>query len=197
MVAPVLMKYGSDAQKPRYLPRILDGTDWWCQGYSEPGSGSDLASLRTRADRAGRSLRRQRPEDLDHARPARRHDVLPRAHRSRREEAGGHLVPSDRHEDAGHHRASDHHARRGSRSQRSLLRGREGAGRKPRRRGESRLDLREVSARPRAHGHCARRAVEARARVSQATRAERRRSTAGRCCTIPSSPRRSPRSKSN
>jgi alkylation response protein AidB-like acyl-CoA dehydrogenase len=53
MVAPVLMKYGSDAQKTRYLPRILDGTDWWCQGYSEPGSGSDLASLRTRAERQG------------------------------------------------------------------------------------------------------------------------------------------------
>jgi alkylation response protein AidB-like acyl-CoA dehydrogenase len=51
MVAPVLMKYGSDAQKAHYLPRILDGTDWWCQGYSEPGSGSDLASLRTRAER--------------------------------------------------------------------------------------------------------------------------------------------------
>jgi alkylation response protein AidB-like acyl-CoA dehydrogenase len=53
MVAPVLMKYGSDAQKSYYLPRILDGTDWWCQGYSEPGSGSDLASLRTRAERQG------------------------------------------------------------------------------------------------------------------------------------------------
>ncbi|WP_250513409.1 acyl-CoA dehydrogenase family protein [Caballeronia sp. INDeC2] len=53
MVAPVLMKYGSAAQKSRYLPRILDGTDWWCQGYSEPGSGSDLASLRTRAERRG------------------------------------------------------------------------------------------------------------------------------------------------
>lgn len=53
MVAPVLMKYGSEAQKRRYLPRILDGTDWWCQGYSEPGSGSDLASLRTRAERRG------------------------------------------------------------------------------------------------------------------------------------------------
>ncbi|TKC80062.1 pimeloyl-CoA dehydrogenase large subunit [Trinickia terrae] len=53
MVAPVLMKYGSEAQKRHYLPRILDGTDWWCQGYSEPGSGSDLASLRTRAERVG------------------------------------------------------------------------------------------------------------------------------------------------
>jgi alkylation response protein AidB-like acyl-CoA dehydrogenase len=53
MVAPVLMKYGSDAQKQHYLPRILDGTDWWCQGYSEPGAGSDLASLRTRAERSG------------------------------------------------------------------------------------------------------------------------------------------------
>jgi len=50
MVAPVLMKYGSQEQKDHYLPRILSGEDWWCQGYSEPGSGSDLASLRTRAD---------------------------------------------------------------------------------------------------------------------------------------------------
>ena len=49
MVGPVVMKFGSDEQKAFYLPRILSGEDVWCQGYSEPGSGSDLASLQTRA----------------------------------------------------------------------------------------------------------------------------------------------------
>jgi acyl-CoA dehydrogenase len=49
MVAPVIMRYGTDAQKSHYLPRILSGEDYWCQGYSEPGSGSDLASLQLRA----------------------------------------------------------------------------------------------------------------------------------------------------
>jgi alkylation response protein AidB-like acyl-CoA dehydrogenase len=53
MLAPVLMKYGSQEQKDYYLPRILDGSDWWCQGYSEPGAGSDLASLKTKAVREG------------------------------------------------------------------------------------------------------------------------------------------------
>jgi alkylation response protein AidB-like acyl-CoA dehydrogenase len=53
MLAPVLQKFGSDAQKAHYLPRILSGQDWWCQGYSEPGAGSDLASLKTRAVRDG------------------------------------------------------------------------------------------------------------------------------------------------
>ena len=49
MLAPVLMAFGREDQKKAYLPRILAGDDWWCQGYSEPGAGSDLASLQTKA----------------------------------------------------------------------------------------------------------------------------------------------------
>ncbi|MDF3944274.1 acyl-CoA dehydrogenase family protein [Achromobacter denitrificans] len=53
MIGPVLMKYGSAEQQARFLPRIPRVEGWWCQGYSEPGSGSDLASLKTRAERDG------------------------------------------------------------------------------------------------------------------------------------------------
>ena len=51
MVAPVIMAFGSDEQKARHLPPILSSDVWWCQGYSEPGSGSDLASLQMKAER--------------------------------------------------------------------------------------------------------------------------------------------------
>ncbi|MEO1203539.1 MAG: acyl-CoA dehydrogenase family protein [Pseudomonadota bacterium] len=53
MVGPVIYTFGNEAQKARFLPDILASDTWWCQGYSEPGSGSDLASLKTRADLAG------------------------------------------------------------------------------------------------------------------------------------------------
>ncbi len=53
MCGPVLIGYGTEEQKNYYLPRILDGSDFWCQGYSEPGSGSDLASLQMSAKEDG------------------------------------------------------------------------------------------------------------------------------------------------
>ncbi|MZR29305.1 acyl-CoA dehydrogenase family protein [Sneathiella litorea] len=53
MVGPVIYTFGNQEQKDYYLPRILNSDDWWCQGYSEPGSGSDLASLQTKAVRDG------------------------------------------------------------------------------------------------------------------------------------------------
>ncbi|MEQ1549399.1 MAG: acyl-CoA dehydrogenase family protein [Chakrabartia sp.] len=53
MVAPCIMRFGTPAQQAHYLPRLLAGEDYWCQGYSEPQAGSDLASLALRADRDG------------------------------------------------------------------------------------------------------------------------------------------------
>jgi pimeloyl-CoA dehydrogenase large subunit len=53
MVGPVIAAFGNEAQKHRFLPRIANIDDWWCQGFSEPGAGSDLASLKTRAERQG------------------------------------------------------------------------------------------------------------------------------------------------
>lgn len=53
MVGPVIYTFGSEEQKKRFLPRIANVDDWWCQGFSEPGSGSDLASLKTKAEKKG------------------------------------------------------------------------------------------------------------------------------------------------
>ena len=172
MLGPVLIKYGSEAQKRHWLPRILDGDDWWCQGYSEPGAGSDLASLKATARRDRRPLRGQRPEDLDHARPARQHDLLPRAHREGRQEAGGHQLPADRHDLPRRRGAAHHHARRRARGQRGVLHRRARAGGEPGGRGEQGLDLRQVPADLRAHQHRRRRLLDGRARAPEARRGD-------------------------
>ena len=112
---------------------------------------------------SGRPLRRHRPEDLDDARPLRRLDLLPGAHRCERQAPGGHLLPPDRHEDARHHRAADHPDGRRPRRERGVLRRGEGARREPRSRGGQGLDGGEVPPRPRAHGHRPGGPVQARA----------------------------------
>src|SRR3979411_871558 len=53
MGGPVICAFGTEQQEKHYLPRIANVDDWWCQGFSEPGSGSDLASLKTKAERKG------------------------------------------------------------------------------------------------------------------------------------------------
>ncbi len=53
MLGPALLEYGSEAQKSEHMPKIASGDIWWCQGYSEPGAGSDLASLQTKAEDMG------------------------------------------------------------------------------------------------------------------------------------------------
>ena len=106
MLAPVLYTFGTDEQKKRFLPGIYNGEVWWCQGYSEPGAGSDLASLKTRAERVKGDDGKEYyivngQKTWTTLEPARRLGLLPGPHRSRRQAAGGHLVPADRHEDAG------------------------------------------------------------------------------------------------
>ncbi len=107
MVGPVIIAFGSEAQKRRHLPRIANLDDWWCQGFSEPGAGSDLASLKTAARRDGDHYVVNGQKTWTTTGAARRLDLLPGAHRSGGEEAGRHLVPADRHEDARHHGAAD------------------------------------------------------------------------------------------
>ncbi len=148
MCAAVLLKFGTDAQRQKFLPRIYHGEDFWCQGYSEPGSGSDLASLSTRAVRDGEHyvVNGQKTwTTLGHM--ADWIFCLVRTEPAPRAQAGRHFIPAHRHEDAGHHRAPVEADGRWQRSQRSVLRRRPRSGREPRARRRQGLDGRQVSAR--------------------------------------------------
>ena len=83
MTGPALMQWGTDEQKQRYLKPIIAADEIWCEGMSEPGAGSDLAAMQTRADLQGDYFHRQRPEGLDHACPSLGFLPALRAHRSR------------------------------------------------------------------------------------------------------------------
>ena len=119
MVAPVIMAFGTPEQQKRFLPGIAQR-----RGLVEPGLQRAGLGLRPRLGEdqrraQGRQVHRQRPEDLDHARPVRRLDLLPGAHQHRRQAADRHQLPADRHEVARRHRAADQAAgRRAARSTR-------------------------------------------------------------------------------
>ena len=99
MLGPALLKFGTEEQKKHFLPQIARGEIRWCQGYSEPGAGSDLAGLADQGRGQGRPLAGQRPEGLDQLRRQGRLDLLPRPHLDR-VQAPGHQLPAVRHGDA-------------------------------------------------------------------------------------------------
>ena len=97
MGAPTVVTHGTEEQKERYLRPLFTGEEVWCQLFSEPGAGSDVAGLAHPRRARRRRVDRQRPEGLDDARPPRPVGDARRPHRSRRAEAQGHDVLRRRH----------------------------------------------------------------------------------------------------
>ena len=187
MLGPVLIAFGTEAQKKRYLPDIRHSNTWWAQGFSEPGAGSDLAAVRTTAVKGtdadgehfivnGHKVWTSYAQWCSMMFALVRTDPAAQA-------AGGHLLPADRHEVAGCRAAPDPHARRRHRPQRGLPRQRARAGREPGRRAEQGLVLRQVPARPRAHRHRRHRLVQAAARAGAHAGGSSRAWATTRCCS--------------
>ena len=122
MIGPVLLQFGTEEQKKRFLPRAANLDDWWCQGFSEPGAGSDLASLKTAAKLEGDHYIVNGQKIWTSTAHQRRLVLRAGAHQSERAQAaGGYFVPAGGHEDAGDHGAADHFDRRQPSPQRSVF----------------------------------------------------------------------------
>jgi alkylation response protein AidB-like acyl-CoA dehydrogenase len=150
MFGPTLLEYGTEAQKQQHIPPIARGELRWCQGYSEPGAGSDLASLQTKAEDKGDHYLVNGSKIWTSGRPVRRLVLLPGAHRPEGQEARGHLVPDDRHALARRRGAADPLDQRHQPVLRDLLHRREGAEGEPVGPAERRLDRRQAPAAVRA-----------------------------------------------
>ena len=120
-LAPTVMAIGTDAQKKEIIGPMLHNEVIWCQGFSEPGAGSDLAALADAGRARRRRLRRQRPEGVDHQRRARRQDLHSGPHRPGERAAPGHLDAADRHAPARRRRPPAQADERGQRVRRGVL----------------------------------------------------------------------------
>ena len=106
MCGPTLLVHASEEQKKTFIPPLLRGDHVWCELFSEPGAGSDLSSVQTRARRDGDEFVLAGPEGVDVGRAAQRLRRLPRAHRPGAAQARGHHHAHRRHARAGHHGAA-------------------------------------------------------------------------------------------